>query len=143
MLICRVEKLVLLAVPPPVQVQALSPLHTFCVEYGTVTRHYPLRTCPVMHGTTMELVVQFAKADFRQRMASIYFFFFNCPWLPERVLQLSDFKMINGMFSKLPFGTRRRCAAPSVKGTPSKSSESVACMLFLSLTVVHLYMPDP
>lgn len=71
MLLCRVEKLILLANAP---------------------------------------VAQFRNADLRQKMASSYFFFFGCPWLPERLLQMSDFQFLSGMFSKPPFNLLRRCA---------------------------------
>ena len=56
-------------------------------------------------------VVQMANMDLMQRMASSYFFLFNCPWLPERMLQKSDFKFLNEMFSSGPSRLRHRCAA--------------------------------
>lgn len=53
--------------------------------------------------------VQFGKADMRQKMASSYFFLFNCPWLPERLLAMADFGfLLPGCFVKPPSDMQRR-----------------------------------
>lgn len=52
--------------------------------------------------------IQFTKADFRQKLASSYMFFFNCPWLPERIFSMGDFASLKHMFSKPPFEMKRK-----------------------------------